>query len=218
MVSIIVPVYQERNLNQFLKQFENLKGEFEIIIVSGDKQNYDTLSFELFRCKKGRAAQMNYGVKHAKFDIIWFLHADSKIEKNSILKIENFLKTNLLGAFKIKFDNDKFLMKICAFMSNLRLKLGGIAFGDQGMFMKKEIFYTLGGFREIEIMEDYDFSLRAKKKWFKFTNTNGTIITSSRRFVSNGIIKTMIKMRLCRLMFKLGVKQEKIIRFYNANS
>ncbi|WP_052137620.1 glycosyltransferase [Campylobacter sputorum] len=100
MVSIIVLVYQEKNLNRFLKQFENLKGEFELIIVSGDKQNYDTLSFELFRCKKGRAVQMNYGVKHAKFDIIWFLHADSKIEKNSILEIENFLKTNLLGAFK----------------------------------------------------------------------------------------------------------------------
>lgn len=216
MVSIIVPIYKEKNINDFLKQFENLDGKFEIILISGDREKYDT-NFKILRCCKNRAKQMNYGAKYAKFDILWFLHADSKVPKNSILQIENFLKIKELGAFEIQFDSDKFLMKICAFMSNLRLKFFGIAFGDQGIFIKKEIFYKLGKFREIDIMEDYDFSLKVKKK-FKFTNINSTIITSSRRFLTNGIIKTMIKMQLCRIMFRFGIKNKTIARFYDANS
>lgn len=216
MVSIIVPIYKEKNLNTFLEQFLNLQGEFELIFVSGDNNIYDTQNFKLLKSKKGRGAQMNIGVKHAKYPILWFLHADSKIEQNSILKIENFLKTHELGAFKIKFDSNNILMKICAFMSNLRLKFRNIAFGDQGMFIKKELFYKLRQFKEIYIMEDYDFSIKAKKNGFKFKMLDGFIITSSRRFIQNGILKTMVKMQLSQLMFKVGFSDDKIERFYHA--
>lgn len=216
MVSIIVPIYKEKNLSTFLEQFLNLKGEFELIFVSGDNNSYDTQNFKLLKSKKGRGTQMNFGAKHAKYPILWFLHADSKINKNSILKIESFLKIHELGAFKIKFDSNKPLMKICAFMSNLRLKFKSIAFGDQGMFIKKELFYKLGEFKEISIMEDYDFSLKAKKNGFKFKILDGFIMTSSRRFMQNGILKTMLKMQFSRLMFKTGFSDEKIARFYNA--
>ncbi|QKF64751.1 TIGR04283 family arsenosugar biosynthesis glycosyltransferase [Campylobacter corcagiensis] len=217
-VSIIIPLYNEGNLEPLLANLNALNGKFEVIFVSGDNTHYNTQNFTHLSYEKGRAKQLNFGAKRAKFENLWFLHADSKFSKNAILEIENFLTKNSLGAFRLKFDSDKFLLKVCAFFSNLRVKFGGIAFGDQGMFLSKELFFKLGGFKDIKIMEDYEFSLNAKKNGLKFNLCNEYITTSSRRFLKYGTLKMMIKMPISRLLYRFGVSEDKILRFYYAKS
>lgn len=217
-VSIIIPLYNERNLEPLLANLNALNGEFEVIFVVGDNTHYNTQNFTQIHSEAGRAKQLNLGVKRAKFENLWFLHADSSFSKDSILEIEKFLATNKLGAFRLKFDSDRTLLKICAFFSNLRVKFGGIAFGDQGMFLSRELFLKLGGFKEIRIMEDYEFSLNAKKNALKFALCSEFITTSSRRFLKHGTLKMMAKMPISRLLYRLGVSENKILRFYNANS
>lgn len=216
-VSIIIPLYNESDLEPLLANLNASNGEFEVIFVVGDNTHYNTQNFRQIHSKPGRAKQLNLGANLAKFENLWFLHADSKFSKNAVLEIEKFLTTNRLGAFRLKFDSDSFLLKICEFFSNLRVKFSGIAFGDQGIFLSKKLFFKLGGFSEILIMEDYEFSLNAKKNSFKFALCNEFITTSPRRFLKHGTLKMMVKMPISRLLYRLRVDNNKILRFYNAN-
>lgn len=104
-------------------------------------------------------------------------------------------------------------MKVCAYFSNLRVKLRCIAFGDQGIFIKKEVFYDIGMFPDIPIMEDYQLSIYLKEK-YKICQVNSKITTSSRRFLDTGIFKTMWKMQKLQRMFRNGEDINLISKMY----
>lgn len=211
-LSIIVPIFNEQNINAFLEQFSKFKGVYEVILVSPTK--LECQNAKVIYTKKGRAIQQNAGAKAAKYENLWFLHFDSKFEKNANLLIENALKKSQIGCFSLKFDEDKLLLKIIAKMSNFRVKIRNIAFGDQGIFMKKELFLKLGGFREIDLMEDFDLSLRVKKKGIKIIKLDDFLITSARKFTKNGILKTIFLMQKLQLKFLLGANPSKLASKY----
>lgn len=164
--------------------------------------------------KKGRAAQMNYGVKFATGDYLFFLHADTIPPKTAVRDIKNILEKNIAGCFKLKFYPSSFLMSCCGFLSGFRVKTRNIAFGDQGIFVRKELFEKLGGYKDIPIMEDYDFSIRLKKMGIRFKITNSALITSSRRFAKNGVLKTMYKMQVLQKRFRKGDNPSEIAKTY----
>lgn len=210
MISIIIPIYnEEKNLRKIQDNLIKLKGNFEVIFCDGGSSDrsvdliYDC--FSVISCPKGRANQMNYGSKESKGDILFFLHCDSKIEEDVILKIQDEIdKGCKVGCLKVKFDSEMRWMKICGYMSNLRVKLRKIAFGDQGIFIIKELFGEMGGMPNLPIMEDLELSLRLKRNKYYFKQIDSFIITSSRRFLDKGIFKTMIQMQKLQLQYLFG--------------
>lgn len=203
MVTIIIPTYnEEKNIIKLQKQLDNLNGNFEVIFSDGfsNDNTYSLIYYPKIQETKFRANQMNAAVKYANGDYIWFLHCDSKIDKNSIKIIEN--SHSNIGCFSLDFDSKNILLKIIAFFSNLRVKHRNIAFGDQGIFIKKSIFYSIGKYEEIPIMEDYSLSMKIKNYGLKIKILNTKIITSPRRFKKNGIIKTCILMQKLQHMFR----------------
>ncbi|MDR0879214.1 MAG: TIGR04283 family arsenosugar biosynthesis glycosyltransferase [Clostridioides sp.] len=186
--------------DKFCNMSDKVRVQPEIKVISSDR---------------GRAVQMNAGANASSGEILFFLHADSLPPSSAIEDICRVVSIGYnAGCFKIKFDSDKFLMRCCGFMSNLRVRLRNIAFGDQGIFLKKELFYRLGGYREIPLMEDYQLSMDIKKN-FKIGQTKTVITTSSRRFLDCGVVKTMYKMQKLQGMYRRGVKAEKIADLYN---
>ena len=158
---------------------------------------------------------MNHGSKYAKGDILFFLHCDSKIEEDVIIKIQDEINKGCrLGCLKLKFDNEIIWMKICGYMSNLRVKIRKIAFGDQGIFMTKELFEKIGGMPNLPIMEDLELSLRLRKNKYYFKQIDSEIITSSRRFLDKGIFKTMIQMQKLQIKYLCGKDINEINREY----
>ena len=144
-----------------------------------------------------------------------FLHSDSLLPKYALSQIQNTVnKGHRVGCFKIKFDSSSILMKICGMMSNLRVKYRNIAFGDQGIFITKDYFYEIGGFRELPIMEDYQFSIDIKKSGERIVLINSKIITSERRFVKSGRLKTMAKMQKLQYMYRKNQDIEIIKNLY----
>lgn len=220
-ISMIVPVYNEaiiiNNLLDNLKQFRDY---CEIIFVDGgstdgtDKIIKDKYKL-VYSSKKGRANQMNYGAKLSKGDILLFVHGDSILPSDALNEIHRIIdKGYKIGAFKIKFDSKSLLMKICGFMSNLRIRLRNIAFGDQGIFIKREYFEKLGGFPDIPIMEDYQLSINIKDDGEKIALAKSKINTSERRFLYNGRLKTMARMQRLQYMYRKGEDIERIINLY----
>ncbi|MBU5428301.1 TIGR04283 family arsenosugar biosynthesis glycosyltransferase [Tissierella pigra] len=220
-VSIIIPVYNEAsNINELMDNLAQFKDCCEIIFVDGgsndgtDKIIQEKYSL-VYSPKKGRSNQMNYGAKLSKGEILLFLHADSLLPHDFLNEIHKIISQGYkVGCFKIKFNSKNFLMKICGFMSNLRVRLRNIAFGDQGIFIVRDYFYELGEFRDIPIMEDYQLSMDIKDSGEKIALGKAKIETSERRFIKNGRLKTMIRMQRLQYMYRNGEDIKKIANLY----
>lgn len=220
MISIIIPVLnEEKVIEEKLQSLLKLKGDKEIIVVDGgskDNTVYIASRYAtLINGRKGRAYQMNDGAKVAKGDILWFLHIDSKVSEESAILIEKAISLgNIGGGLRLYFyDLDTYFMKFVSWSSNLRAKIGGLYFGDQGIFIKREVFEKLGGFKEVPLMEDWDMAMRLKKQG-KMKMIDSNIGTSARKFKSEGQLKTLLFMHKIKLLYKLGVSEDKLRDMY----
>ncbi|NLY86135.1 MAG: glycosyltransferase family 2 protein [Tissierellia bacterium] len=220
-ISIIIPVYNEAStIKQLMDNLEYFRDKSEIIFVDGgSSDNTKSIIEKRYRVvvspKKGRASQMNYGASLSGGDILFFLHADSHLSPDALERIHEVMEKGYkAGCFKIKFDSRSIIMKICGFMSNLRVRLRNIAFGDQGIFIDRKYFYGLGGYREIPLMEDYQLSMDIKADGEKIALARAKIITSERRFVKNGRLRTMARMQRLQYMYRKGEDIEKIASLY----
>ncbi len=218
-LSIIVPIYNEESkLKKFLEEMKKVKGDFELIFVDGGSTDKSKemipLEYAVIDSSKGRAVQMNAGAKHCGGDTLLFLHSDSFLEHNALQEMEKILEKHYSGCFKIQFISQQPIMKLCALNSTLRVKFRNIAFGDQGIFIKRSLFEQLNGYAEIHIMEDYELSIRLKKLQNKIGIANSRIYTSDRRFKNRGYLKTMWNMQRCQHMFRSGVSTVEIVKKY----
>ena len=215
--SIITPIYNESSkISDFLQQLSMLSGDFEVLFADGGSTD-DTLSkipktFQVIPCGKGRAVQMNTAAKEATGDYLWFVHCDSQLPQDALQQIENSGAD--FGCFHIGFDYDGPFMKCNTFMSNRRAVMDHIAFGDQGIWIKKELFLAQCGFPELPIMEDYEFSRRMKRQKIRLKVLPGRIITSGRRYQTTHPLKTMWSMIWLRHLYRRGMDIQEIARRY----
>ncbi|HZX21205.1 MAG TPA: TIGR04283 family arsenosugar biosynthesis glycosyltransferase [Clostridia bacterium] len=220
-VSIIIPVYNEASIiNRLMDNLEQFKDYCEIIFVDGGS-NDGTVEIiaRKYRFvhspKKGRSYQMNYGAALSKGNIYLFLHADSLLSDDALNQIYKVIGRGYkAGCFRVKFDSRNILMKVCGFMSNLRVRLRNIAFGDQGIFITRDYFYRLGGFPELPLMEDYQLSMDIKADGGKIALAKAKITTSERRFIEKGRLRTMIRMQKLQRMYRKGENIESIASLY----
>lgn len=228
-LSIIIPIYNEieiiTNIKKLINQLLNSDRSIEILFIDGGSTD-GTLQW-LLNCKrirviqseKGRGNQLVRGVKESKSNNLLFLHADSRFAKNPVQDIMNQLENYLVGAFELYFYPTNIFLKLVSWKSNCRMKKNYIIFGDQGMFIRRDFYYEVGGFKEIEIMEDYEFSLRLKKylkqKKEKIGIARQSIGTSSRFFEKNGYLFSILKMQYCQYLFRIGEDIDKIKKVYN---
>ena len=220
MVSIIIPVLnEEKGIVGLQKNLKKLLGEYEVIFSDGGStdRTLELISqeFRVVRGEKGRGCQMHRAAKEAAGDILFFIHSDVRLKREVLLSIPDQVRRGeAAGCLKIVFDSPHILMRICGFMSNLRVKFRKIVFADQGIIIQKELFWKMGGMPELPLMEDYEFSLRMKRSKIPFIRLNSPILVSSRRFQKYGMLWTMWQMQKFQLKYILGVNVEKIAQKY----
>lgn len=220
-ISVIIPVYNEAiRINDLIYNLEQFKDHCEIIFVDGGSDDGTNKRVEekhrlIYSPKKGRSYQMNYGASLAEGEILLFLHADSFLPTNALDEIHRIISQGYkVGCFKIKFTSNSIIMKICGLMSNLRVRLRNIAFGDQGIFIDRNYFNELGGFKEIPLMEDYQLSIDIKADKEKIGLTKTKINTSERLFIKIGRLRTMARMQKLQHMYRKGADVEVIASLY----
>ena len=221
-VSIIIPSLNEGpQLKNFLETIQIWRSEgHEVILVDGgsdDKSNASlgALADTIIKTLPGRAIQMNEGAKHAQHEILFFLHADSTPGKNTLCALTRGLEKSkrVWGRFDIRLSGSHWMLRTIETMMNLRSRLTGIATGDQGIFVCRDIFEQINGYASIELMEDIEISKRLKKFSRPLCLAN-YITTSSRKWEQKGILKTMMLMWLMRLAYFLGVSPRRLSSIY----
>lgn len=151
---------------------------------------------------------MNTGARKATGDILFFLHCDSVLPHAFFDEICRVMESNDWGCFRVKFPSSNFFMMTNSIISNHRALFRKIPFGDQGIFIDRDLFFNAGLFPEIPLMEDYEFSLRMKQcKGAKGPGlTKKWLITSARRYGTGtgSILKTELCMWKLRRMYRSG--------------
>lgn len=203
MISIIVPVLNEGERVTTLSAYlEALSGKKEIIFVDGGSTDDTAQRVKVIKSAPGRARQMNQGAVGAKGDWLWFVHADSHVHNQSLQAIESC--SGEWGAFTLAFDRPSLSMKMIAWGSNWRLKWRHVAFGDQGIFVRRKTFESLGGWVEMPLMEDYHWSLEMKVHGLKPEVIPLPIVTSARRFLGHPWSTVAVMQKLQRAYRKGG--------------
>ena len=218
-ISMILPIYNESStIDGMMDQLRALPGDWEILFADGGSRDGTVqrigTEFPVLKSPKGRAAQMNDGAARASGEILWFVHCDSRLPEDAHSQIQAAAEAGAAwGCFHIGFDYNGPFMGCNPFFSNRRARRG-IAFGDQGIWIRRELFLSLGGFPELPIMEDYEFSLRMKERGIPIRLLPGRIITSGRRYRKGFPLFTMWNMYRLRQMYRAGVDISEIAERY----
>lgn len=223
MISIIIPAFNEEsciahNINSIRKN-GNPAHLTEILVIDGGStdQTIETAKLAgatvILSPKKGRSAQMNYGASVAKGEIHYFLHADTIPPNGFTNDIVSAVKNGFnSGCFMLSFDANHWLLKANAWFT--RFDCDYFRFGDQSLFIHKNIFIKAGSFDEkLIVMEDQEIIKRIKK-FSRFKIIKKPVSTSARKYFENGIFKTKCTFYLIFIMYKLGFSQPELVNTY----
>lgn len=224
MLSIIIPVWKEaetlpRLINALVNQGA-CSEDIEVIIVTcpGDEfydpkaYPYENLCFVRSK-ERGRASQLNYGARLAKGDILYFLHADTFPPHGFVASIHASIQEGKpCGSFWIKFDESHW--SLCMFSYLFRFSTPYLRFGDQSLFVSKDLFLKTGGYdTSTLIMEGQEYAFRLYKTG-SFRLLTSFVISSGRKFRQNGTLRLLIVYAFIYIMYHLGFSQNKLVSIY----
>ena len=221
-ISIIIPVLNEAGIiAHTLSALQPWRAAgHELIVVDGGSDDATIALSELavdriIRSSRGRSRQMNAGARLAGGEVLLFLHADAFLPEGADQLIIDGLNRQgkSWGHFDVRLSGRHFLLRITECLMNWRSRLTGIATGDQGIFVQSRLFEAVGGVPEIELMEDIALSKTLKRQG-KPLCLRHRILTSSRRWEKEGILRTILLMWSLRLAYFLGAHPRRLARFY----
>ena len=229
-ISVIIPTLnEERTIMATLAHTASL-GFDELIVVDGGSLDQTPVLVESYRRRTqspaqspvrlvtapcGRARQMNEGAKASGGEVLLFLHADTQLPADAKTMIEATLADQRMvgGRFDVRFDHPSTWGTIISRIMSWRSRLSGIATGDQALFVRRHIFEQIGGFADMPLMEDIDFSRRLKRKGATAALT-ATVTTSFRRWERHGPLWTILLMWTLRFLYWIGVSPHQLSKLY----
>ncbi len=219
-ISIIIPTLNEESgIAQLLTYLQKLDSTAEIIVVDGGSTDHTRKIAQQFttciESNRGRGLQLNEGARYSSGHILWFVHADCLPPSNAVRTIIESLESPEVvgGAFEYTFSDERWFYKFIAKQSNRKNRLLKRVYGDMGIFIKREIFEEMNGFREGYLMEDFEFSRRLRKKG-QIRILPDKIETSARQWQAQGILKKMMRDCMTKIAYQLGIDNKILYNSY----
>ena len=218
--SIIIPTFNESLLLADTLSRVQQHGPHEVIIGDGGSED-DTVAIarrlgaRVVDSACGRAVQMNTAAREATGDLLMFLHADSHIDSCGYKKmVDTMSRENYVGgAFSLHIQSDLSSMKTISRLATLRSRTLNLVYGDQAIFVKADAFQALNGFSPLPICEDLDFFLKLKKHG-RVIILKEKAVTSSRRWIKEGVTFTTVRNIAIATLFLLGFPPARMSKWY----
>ena len=205
MISVVIPTLNEAgNLPRSIAAVRANASACELIVVdagSADptRELANNLGASVLECAVSqRATQMNLGARRSTGDTILFLHADTLLPAEGLARIEHALTQPQVGGggFSRRFDSRSVFLRLSCLLAEFRNRTIGWFLGDQAIFVRRALFFQLGGFRPIDQFEDLDFSRRLAAT-SKLVTLRPPVVSSARRFHREGPFgRTLSDLRL----------------------
>ncbi|MBA2485300.1 MAG: TIGR04283 family arsenosugar biosynthesis glycosyltransferase [Nitrospira sp.] len=200
-LSIVIPVRNDavalaRTLDR-VRCLANMAGSEVIVAASGDVEGTQRAVSECARLLwpggSTRAALMNTGAAEARGDVLFFLHADSLPPANTYDLIEKALSDDRVvgGAFEHLFAEPGWSLRAITWINRVRYRLTRNYYGDQGIFVRTSVFREMGGYRDLRLLEDLDFTQRLQRMG-RTVLIRVPLLTSGRRFLARGPWRTFL--------------------------
>jgi rSAM/selenodomain-associated transferase 2 len=224
-VSIIIPTLDaaeglRRSLPP-LAEFRVLELIREVILADGGSADETAEIAEaagavLVRAEAGRGPQLATGAAAGQGDWLLFLHADTVLQPGWDDAVRGFIadpaNARRAGYFRFALDDARFAARRVAFLANLRCRVLGLPYGDQGLLIDRAFYNALGGFRPLPLMEDVDLVRRIGRR--RLVMLDATAITSAARYRRDGFWLRPLRNQFCLLLWLLGVPPRTIMRIY----
>jgi rSAM/selenodomain-associated transferase 2 len=223
-ISVIIITLNEEELIEGLMLLLRGISDTEIIVSDGGSIDRTCrvagkYTDKIIRGDKGRGRQLNAGAALATGDVLWFLHADSAPPDNFKHHILKTLEKSDVagGAFTLEIDSNLSSLKFISRVVELRSKISGIPYGDQGIFVKRDVFEKINGFQDIPLMEDIEFGRRLKKEG-RIEILKPRIKTCARAWERYGVLRTTLRNWAYVTLFLMGYSPYKLYeRYYRKN-
>lgn len=216
-LSVVIPVLDDRdNLVRLLNALSPYP-DLEIIVVdSGSTITGSDLTSNASLIQtqnQGRGIQVAIGIEQSTREWIWVLHADSHIQQSNLACFDRSLEGVHWGRFDVTLLGSRWQYRIIEWLMNIRSRLTGICTGDQGMFFRRDILRSIGGFPRQPLMEDIEVSKRLRKL-AKPLCSSSRLKTSTRKWETDGVIRTVLHMWGFRIRYFFGVSPDLLYKEY----
>jgi len=220
-ISIVIPVLNEDSLIEAAVENAWRCGADEVIIADGGSVDQTIARAKEMKCKfvesaPGRGQQLNAGAAQATGDALLFLHVDNSMEADVVEQIRGAMVNDdcVGGGFRQRIDSERSIFRIIESGNYLRAKYQRLVYGDQGLFVRRDVFESLGGFPEIPLMEDFVFSQKLFQGKHKPVMLPGPLCVSARSWEKTGVLKQTIKNWRIAAAHRMGATPESLYQRY----
>ena len=232
LASVVIPVWRdevalERALASLPPNPRNATGPTHEVIVScvlGDAERYERLrcahpAVRWVAAPRGRAVQMNAGAAAASGRWLLFLHADSRLPADWLdaLAVFDTSATAIAGAFAFALDSPDWRARVIEAGVRLRVALLGLPYGDQALFVRRDVFEAIGGYRDLPLMEDVDL-VRRLNRIGVLARCKSPVVTSPRRWERDGWFRRTVQNARVAARFLLGASPARLAQQYFARA
>ena len=219
-LSIIIPTLNEAgSIEDTISHLQKSK-DVEIVVVDGGSRDKTielarSLGARVVLTEASKAAQMNAGAAASGGDVLLFLHADTHLPDNFDVKVMAAVNQDdfCAGAFSLGIDAQVRGLRFIERVANWRSRFFQMPYGDQALFVRRDLFNKIGGFPDFPIMEDFELIRRLRRKG-KIIILPESVRTSPRRYLNFGIFKTWFLNQIIVVAYYIGVPPERMARWY----
>ncbi|MBL8173343.1 MAG: TIGR04283 family arsenosugar biosynthesis glycosyltransferase [Bryobacterales bacterium] len=218
MISVIIPTLNEAETIKGLLCSLRAAGAQEILVADGGSADATAQVAAgyavVLRSPQGRAAQMNHAARHAAGEVLWFVHADTRVEPGSLEAIAQAMRDPRVvgGNFDIEFEGGDMPARAFGWVNRARYRFG-VFYGDSGIFVRRAVFEEFRGYREWPILEDYELARRMWKRG-RVVFLQNRIHVSSRRWRNGGLWTTLWCWFWIQALYLAGVPPRKLAAMY----
>lgn len=163
----------------------------------------------------GRARQLAAGVRATDADVLLFLHADTRLPEGYEELLRRALRDPAVvgGAFAFRFDERRPALRLVEWGVRVRLLVARLPYGDQGIFVRRSALQAIGGVPQAPIGEDLDL-VRALRREGRLALLPAPAVTSARRYLERGVLRTVARNALALAAFLVGIDRGRVAAWY----
>lgn len=220
-ISVVIPTWNEAaELPETLRRLRAVDEVCEILVSDAGSTDA-TVSLatsagaRVITGTRGRGGQLRRGAEAATGDVVWMVHADTWVEPDADRAIRAALAdaTAVGGACLKEFRNPPWLTRGSAWRCGVRMRWFQFAYGDQAIFVRRDVLTRIGGVPDVPLMEEFQLCARLRGVGC-LTLARTVVTTSARRFRSRGVLRSYVRMGVILLGYRMGLRPEVLVRIY----